>query len=164
MAIMSNGQHLYTSRRSTTTTAAAASSTSNQKRIQKRKLIISNNNAAGIHPLPSNGTTTTMQLLHRNSKKTACILTTLLCLSVSLQFVLVYHHDEVQSIMTTVTNEIVTDLEFIDEEMVDILNAAYEYNNKENENEQDIIISETIDKYTQQQQQQQQHAQRAKES
>ncbi|KAK1737331.1 hypothetical protein QTG54_012198 [Skeletonema marinoi] len=157
MAIMSNGQHLYTSRRSTTTTTAAAASSTNQKRIQKRKLIISNNNAAGIHPLPSssssNSTTTTMQqLLHRNSKKTACILTTLLCLSVTLQFLLVYHHDEVQSIMTTVTNEIVTDLEFIDEEMVDILNAAYEYNNKENEN--DIIISETIDKYTQQQQQQ----------
>ena len=76
---------------------------------------------------------------------------------------LLFHHDElneVQTIMTSLTNEIVSDLELIDEEMVDMLNAVYEYNYEENYyNDVDGISSETIAKFQQQQQQQLQQQQ-----
>lgn len=147
---MSNGQHVYTARRST-----AAAATTN-KRIQKRKVL--SNNAVGIHPLPSPPPSSgpALQIVHRNPQKTACILTTFLALSLCLQLILLFHHDElvpVQTMMTSMTNEIVTDLELLDEEMVDMLNAAYEYNNKNiyYDNDVDNISSETIAKYTQQQ-------------
>ncbi|KAL7496055.1 hypothetical protein ACHAWT_006345 [Skeletonema menzelii] len=152
---MSNGQHVYTAR---STTASAA--------IQKRKQFISNN-AAGIHQLPSspppsnNSSQITLQLIQRNYKTTAYLLTTLLFLSLCLQLTLLFHQDnEHHHLVEVLTNEIMSDLDLVDYEMVDMLNAVYEYNYEEGEesyyNDVDGISSETIAKYQQQQQQQQQ--------
>ena len=132
---MSNGQHIYTAR------------SASKRRTQKRKII--SNSAAGIHPLlllpppslpasdSSNSSQITLQLIHRNSKTTAYLLTTLLFLSFCLQFILLsYHHNDdvdeyavvTNNVMSSVGNELIADMELLDEEMVDILNAAYEYN------------------------------------
>jgi hypothetical protein len=123
---MSNGQHIYTTR-------STAASTNNNKRLQKRRII--SNSAAGITTLPL-PPSRLEQRIQRNSKSTAYILTTFLFLSFCFQFVLVSYHNNddynevvvLQNMITSVKDEIVTDLDILDEEMVDMLNAVYEYN------------------------------------
>ena len=124
--MMKSGQHVYTTTRSSNNAA------------RKRRLIISNN-AAGIHQLPSPppSLSSLQATIHRNSKSTACILSTLLLISLSIQIILVSYHDSfiINTIVEDVQyieDEIVKDMEALDWEVVEALNAAYEYNNNNN--------------------------------
>ena len=114
------------------------------KRMTSRQRRVISNSAAGITQLrPASSSQKLQIMINRNSAKTAYILSTFLVLSFCLQFVLLSslfdNELPVVQMITSMTNELVTDMELLDEEMVNALNAAYEYNNN---NDNDNIDSE----------------------